>query len=587
VPAIGLIAAAAGACLLGWAIHRRLGGGRLGATQDLTVVAALLLAAGGLFFTWRWHDRNRRRTAELNLASEALRERAEILAALNDAVVATDADGRVVAWSLPAARIYGWSEAEALGKRASELLRTEYPPGQGRAWMHAELARSGRVVCQVRQARRDGTWVDVEATVVERRGPGGEVVGWVSVNRDVTERLRAERELKVASDRLTVSERLASLGVLAAGVAHEINNPLAWVIANVRVAEVMLGEIAPGGLPGADQAREALRDAADGAERVRRIVAELKTFSRPDDETRGPVDLRRVLESALAMARYEVKHRARVVLSLPPEPLAVDANAARLGQVFLNLLVNAAQAIPEGHVDRNEIRVTGALDAGRVRVDVSDSGTGIPPEQLGRIFDPFFTTKPIGVGTGLGLAICHGIVSSLGGEIRAESAVGAGSTFTVILPAADPARLPAVPEAPALEEPLPTLRRGRILVIDDEPGIGAAIRRVLRRDHDVVAATSGREALSVIQSEADFDAVLCDVMMPELTGMELYRVLRAELPALAERVVFMSGGTFTAEAEAFLSEMPNRHIAKPFDPIALRAMVARLITRRGGGGASA
>jgi len=398
------------------------------------------------------------------------------------------------------------------------------------------------------------------------------------------EQVHADEELKGATERFLVSERLASLGVLAAGVAHEINNPLAWVISNVRVAEGMLEELPSDARAAVAQVREALRDAADGAERVRRIVAELKTFSRPDEEARGPVDVRALLDSALAMARHEIKHRAYVAVDLPQEPLAVDANAARLGQVFLNLLVNAAQAIPEGHADRNEIRLSARLEGGRVRADVSDTGVGIAPEHLPRIFDPFFTTKPVGVGTGLGLAICHGIVTALGGEIRVASEPGCGTTFTVFLPAADPSRLPAPAEAAPPVDVHPAARRGRVLVVDDEPGIGAAIRRVLRREHDVVAATSGREALAVIQSQTDFDAVLCDVMMPELTGMELYRMLRAELPALADRIVFMSGGAFTPEALEFLSAVPNARIAKPFDPVALRAMVADMV---GGVGRSA
>jgi signal transduction histidine kinase len=400
----------------------------------------------------------------------------------------------------------------------------------------------------------------------------------------VRSELRAGEELRRASERVATSERLASLGVLAAGVAHEINNPLAWVISNVRVAEAVLAN-QPGDATAA--AREALRDAEDGAERVRQIVAELKTFSRPDEEGRGPVDLRGVVDSALAIARFEIKHRAHVVVDLPERSLAVEANAARLGQVFLNLLVNAAQAIPGGHAERNEIRLSARAEGGKVIATVADTGAGIAPEHLARIFEPFFTTKPRGVGTGLGLSICHEIVTSLGGEIRVESRVGAGSTFTVVLPAGDPARLPAPASRRQAAEPPPPTRRGRVLVVDDEPGIGTVIQRVLRRDHDVVAATSGREALRVLEAHADFDAVLCDVMMPEITGMELYEMLRAELPALADRIVFMSGGAFTPEAREFLSAFPNRSIEKPFDPTALRAAVAGMISRDGGGGAKA
>jgi signal transduction histidine kinase len=180
--------------------------------------------------------------------------------------------------------------------------------------------------------------------------------------------------------------------------------------------------------------REALDEACDGAERVRRIVLDLKAFSR-SDETTLPVDVRAVLETSLAVARHDISSRATLVSLLAAVP-CVAANEGRLGQVFLNLLVNAAQAIPEGDPSGNEVRVTTAwADSGaRVVVEISDTGCGIPPENVERIFDPFFTTKPAGVGTGLGLAISRRIVASLGGEIEVQTAVGKGSTFRVTLP---------------------------------------------------------------------------------------------------------------------------------------------------------
>ena len=247
--------------------------------------------------------------------------------------------------------------------------------------------------------------------------------------KDITE----QRELQ---GRLLLADRLASMGTLAAGVAHEINNPLSFVIANAG----LLGEVLPrlasdGDEKALAEASDLLNDVKDGAERVRKIVRDLKMFSRPEDTKSGAVDVRQVLESSINMAWNEIRHRARLVKDYGADTI-VEGNDAQLGQVFLNLLINAAQAIPEGNADQNEIRVVTRLDPGddtRIQVQIQDTGGGIPAAVLPRIFDPFFTTKPVGMGTGLGLSVCHGIVAKLGGDIKVDSKPGIGTTFSVLL----------------------------------------------------------------------------------------------------------------------------------------------------------
>jgi PAS domain S-box-containing protein len=247
--------------------------------------------------------------------------------------------------------------------------------------------------------------------------------------RDLTER-------KQMQGRLVLSDRLVAMGTLAAGVAHEINNPLSFVISNLSFLanelRTLAGEVAPGRL---NELEEVLREAAMGANRVRQIVADLKTFSRADDDVPTAVNLQNVLESALTIARAELRSRAQVVrdyVEVPP----VEGSEGRLGQVFLNLLINAAQAIPPGQSDHNEIRIKLRAVQGHVIVEIRDTGAGIPPEMRSRIFDPFFTTKPVGVGTGLGLFVCQGIITRFGGEISVESEMGHGTTFRVIFPVA-------------------------------------------------------------------------------------------------------------------------------------------------------
>jgi signal transduction histidine kinase len=397
--------------------------------------------------------------------------------------------------------------------------------------------------------------------------------------------LRAERARM--QDQLLISDRMASVGVLAAGVAHEINNPLAALMANLNFLSEELaafteqvrgtGEGDGWMVARLEEIRDPLRDARESAERVRHIVRDLKVFSRTDDSASGPVDLRRVIESSLRMAWNEIRHRARLVKDFAVVP-AIDGNEGRVGQVFLNLIINAAQAIEEGKADQNELRVTTRVDRqGRVVAEVTDTGSGIPADVLPRIFDPFFTTKPIGVGTGLGLAICHRIITSLGGKLEVETRVGTGTTMRITLPAAK-----GTPAPPASSfTPVPSATRGRrraqILVIDDEPLLGTALRRMFSAEHEVQFVSGAREALALLGRGARFDLIFCDLMMPEVTGMDLHAELSRLAPDQAERMVFMTGGAFTSRAREFLDQVRNPRFDKPFDVAAVRALVHGLL----------
>jgi PAS domain S-box-containing protein len=265
------------------------------------------------------------------------------------------------------------------------------------------------------------------------RDASGVITGAIGVALDITDR-------KAMEAKLTQAERLASMGTLAAGVAHEINNPLTYVMANIGFVAERLSKLKPFPTAAFDQQVEelgtALSEAQEGAVRVRQIVRDLKTLARGDEEHYGPVDISRVIDTSIGMVAADIRAKAHLVIDLGETP-PVEASESRLGQVLVNLLVNAAQAITEGGAAANRIRISTRTDAaGRAVISVSDSGSGIPPEVLGRIFDPFFTTKPVGVGTGLGLFICHGIVKALGGEITVESKLGTGTTFRVLLPPA-------------------------------------------------------------------------------------------------------------------------------------------------------
>jgi CheY-like chemotaxis protein len=313
-------------------------------------------------------------------------------------------------------------------------------------------------------------------------------------------------------------------------------------------------------------------EARDAGTRVRDIVRDLNVFSRPEDEAQGPVDLVRVLESAVRLAWNELRQRARLVRDWGELP-SVRGSEARLGQVLLNLLINAAQAIEEGSPETHEIRVTArVLSTTHVLVEVCDTGSGIPPDSIGRIFDPFFTTKPPGIGTGLGLSICQRLLANMGGQIEVDSRLGQGTTFRITLLRADPD-----PQLAAAVASLPpstqTAARGCLMVIDDDPQMASALEQMLTPEHVVHVFMSARTALAHLQTGANVDVVLCDVMMPDMSGIEFHTALKQSHPELASRVVFVTGGTLNAKARAFLDRVDNARLYKPFDAATLHALV--------------
>lgn len=393
-----------------------------------------------------------------------------------------------------------------------------------------------------------------------------------AVDRELREALlRADR--RKMEEQLMVSDRMASVGMLAAGLAHEINNPLAAVLANIHSVRDGLLRMQPQSPLLADLT-EATDDAYVAAERVRQIVRDVKIFSRAGEDRQVPVNVERVLDSTARMIWNDMRHRARLIKQYGGVA-AVLGTEARLGQLFLNLLVNACDALPPGHAGRNEITLATRMGAGRVIIEVTDTGSGISPEIRERLFTPFFTTKAAGRGTGLGLSICRRIVDEMEGEISVDSEPGRGSTFRVSLPPT--AGLPSPKES---STGLPALlsRRARVLVVDDEVMITTAIRRILSQSHDVSVTFKAREALSRLQSGERFDVLLCDVSMPDMTGIDLHAALERVDGDQARRMLFMTGGTFTAQAAAFLDERRDRVIEKPFDKPALVAAITSMLS---------
>lgn len=526
-----------------------------GSLVDVSVILSPIRDSSHEVIGW---SKSVRDLTELKRADERFRA---VLNAAPDPIVASDREGRIVVVNGRAEEVFGYERGELLGAPIQLLVpedsrrrHAEYE----QQYVQAPEPRTMSGGREVKARRKDGSIFDAEITLSPIQGSDGLLI--IAAVRDVTERNNMREQLML-------SDRMVSVGTLAAGLAHEINNPLAAVTANLELALEDLAPLLPR-TEGVAEIQEELQDARDAAERVRQIVRDLKIFSRSDHEQLHAVDVRRVMESTLRMAWNEIRHRARLVKDYAPVP-PVHASESRLGQVFLNIVVNAAQAIPLGNADANVIRVTTELEGDEVVVCISDTGPGMPPEILKHLFTPFFTTKPVGEGTGLGLSISHRLVTGFGGRISVESRVDHGTAFRIHLRPASVDEPVAFVGAPATD----TGRRGHVLVIDDEEGLLHAVRRSLSSRHEVVALTSAREALERILAGERFDVILCDLMMPQMTGMELHDTLVASVPEQAERMVFVTGGAFTPSARAFLDRVANLRLEKPFDLPQLRALL--------------
>ncbi len=397
--------------------------------------------------------------------------------------------------------------------------------------------------------------------------------------------LRDITESRFMNEKLDRAERLASVGTLAAGVAHEINNPLAYVTTNLAfcmerlryIEELLDGKSIRLGSPASLRTilapmAQALTDAQQGTTRVATIVRDLRALTRDESELDSSVDLATAIATAVHMSEAKSRYVCRIH-SNAADVGAVWGNETRLVQLFLNLIINATQAFECDDPSRNLILVEAWRHGDVCSVEIRDNGRGIPEENLERIFDPFFTTKPVGVGTGLGLSICHGLVESMGGSITVRSEVGVGTTFRVELRASAVAAPHANHRIPSIHPDL----RGRVLVVDDEPLILRSVARLLRDQHDVETASNGREALLKLSQEGPFDLIVCDLMMPEMTGMELHRAVRTWAPDVADRFVFLTGGAYTDGAREFLAGVENPKLDKPIQPNLLRSVVTGVL----------
>ncbi|HVU05194.1 MAG TPA: ATP-binding protein [Polyangiaceae bacterium] len=523
-----------------------------------------------------------------------------LIEAADDAVLVAEFDPGAVIEANPAAcELFGFPLEELVGKSIRELHFADDEDVERVLSEIVERERAWHPNLKCR--RRDGSffWAELRAKAFLSRGH--KLVLYIV--RDVTHRVEKESELarayqslKDAQAKLVHSGKLAAIGQIAGGVAHEVNNPATFILTNLRVmrdavallrrsVSTLRRELASvEGLP--DDTRmvvegilesgdmdsvlretsEMVEDNLAGIERIASIVNDLRIFSRIEQDDVQNVRVNDIVDAACNLAFADIRHRARLVKELSKLP-PVAAEPGKLAQVFTNLLLNAAQSIEPGAAHDNEIRVSTFLEDDFVCVVIRDTGVGMTEAARKRILEPFYSAGNRDYGTGLGLSLSAEIVRMHGGSIDIEEAEDRGTRFIVKLPA--PAETAETPEemdsvAPALNAPVS--RRARILVIDDDLAVLRAYRRMLSSRHDVVLASGGQEGLDLLSRDEDFDIVLCDVMMPQVDGPMVYDALVARLPHVAERVVFVSGGAFTPRAKEFLARVKNTFLAKPIEP---------------------
>ncbi len=476
-----------------------------------------------------------------------------------DGLALWNAAGEIVDTNPALWRMYGYSDDEFSALPPGSWSGPSYQP----EFLQAVVGGQPLHV-EVTAVHKDGTAVELEVHGVPMQYQGQPHV--LTITRDITEKKRSATELARQREALYQREKLAALGSLLAGVAHELNNPLSVVVARAVLLEEQ-GDLAT---------QAAALKIRTAAERCARIVRTFLAMARQQQPERVPVAINDVVSAALDITGYAIRTSSiDVTLDLSREVPPVLADADQLHQVLLNLIVNAQQSLQDQTAPRR-IHVQSRFEEATetIRITVADNGPGIPAHLRARIFEPYFTTKPMGIGTGVGLAVSLGIVEAHGGTLTVDCPVDGGAVFTIVLPVS------AVATSGADPGPfwMPSARQHAILIVDDEAEIRATLTEILSGARQrVVAASSGREALERMAAE-HYDVILTDIRMPDLDGRAFYQEIERRWPRKCGRVVFVTGDTLTSALREFVSEAGRPVIEKPFLPSEVRRVVAELVS---------
>ncbi|MDQ6437199.1 PAS domain S-box protein [Mesorhizobium sp. LHD-90] len=493
---------------------------------------------------------------------------AAVIASALDCIVVADEDGCVVEFNPAAQRTFGYSREEALGRQLAELIvppkfQRLHSEGMARYMRTGEARVLGRRV-ELEAMRRDGSTVPVELTITEVRLPERRL--FTAHLRDLSAQKAAQAEIERQRESLFQTEKMAALGSLLAGVAHELNNPLAVVLGQ---AAMLLDGLAGGEPEGAEEIGRRARIIEQAAERCARIVRSFLAIARQRKTERRDIHLGDVVAQVLELLAYSLRTTGiEVQTDIPADLPPIEADPDQLHQVLLNLVVNAQQAL-EARDGPRRIRIEAGRSAGvdQVWITVADNGPGVPDHIRGRIFDPFFTTKTVGEGTGIGLAVSLGLAEAHGGTLRLlERSPLGGAAFELRLPRGGGAAAAQVDKDSAAVPALKPPPNRRALIVDDEPEIASTLAEILaRRGYRCTLAGNGREACDRL-GEDPCDLILCDIRMPDMDGPAFYRWLAENRPELTERIVFVTGDTLGPAAGRFLARVGAPVVEKPFTP---------------------
>ena len=528
-------------------------------------------------FIANMHDITERKQAEEALRDSESKFRG-IVEQSYDGIILTDEQGTIIEWNQSEEQITGVKRADAVGRPFWDVMAGLAPGEVATPELFeqakvrfSELLKTGRAswLSRVQEAtiqRTDGTRCVVEELVFPIKKDKGLVIG--AICRDVTEQKEAETERRELEQKAQLASRLATVGEMASGISHEINNPLTGVIGYAQL--LMQRQDIP------EEAKKDLKVINDGGQRVAGIVNKMLTFARQHKPQRDYVSINDLIANTLDLRAYELKtHNIELITHLDPELPATIADGGQLQQVFLNLIINAETEMDLAH-GKGKLSIKTEKIDDTIRISFKDDGSGIAKENMDKIFNPFFTTREVGEGTGLGLSMCHGIIAEHNGRIYAESKLGKGATFVVELPiVTKPEQLElAEPEVEEAEE----AAQARILVVDDEPTVLSLVSRVLTGEgHEVETIDNADDALEMIESKR-YRLILLDIKMPGMSGTELYKRIHKIAPSLARRIVFITGDVIGARITAFLSSTKAHYIMKPFDAEQLKRAVNRILT---------
>ncbi|MFC1928920.1 MEDS domain-containing protein [Chloroflexota bacterium] len=495
---------------------------------------------------------------ERKQAEESLRITRDYLDSLirytNAPTVVWDPKMRVTIFNMAFERLTGYMTTEVVGQSLSMLF--------------PETNRDESLV-KIRQTIRDGHWESVEIPILCKNG-GIRIVLWNSANInnnsgktriatiaqgvDITEQKQAEEREKQLQHELNVTSRLVTVGEMAAGIAHEINNPLTGVVG---FSDLLLKKDIP------EDTRKDVSIIYEGARRIASIIDRMLRFARQTKPERKQVNVNDIIETTLAMRESEMKTgNINVTTELAPDLPLISADAGLLQQAFLNIILNAEQAMKEAHSKGGLTVKTEKMD-NTIRASFKDDGPGIAKKNIDKLFNPFFTTKEVGQGTGLGLSICYSIIKQHDGKIYAESTLGKGTTFFIELPVVDKGEQLKLSE-PAAGKPQST-SKARILVIDDDPTVQEFITAVLTEEgHEIEIVDNGDDAMERLSNE-EYDVILLDIKLPGMSGIEIYEQLQKSSKSLTKKVIFITGDVMSVDTMVFIKSSQTSYIAKPFD----------------------